>query len=591
MKKIEEFNKTQMLMEEFEKITNKGPEIDGQIEELNSRTNLTIERLEDEMKENMEDIEFNLDRESVEKEYQKRINEAKKEQKSELAKLNKEKEENSDDKKYFRTDENIKTITMEIKDMKEEIRREELDLKKKDIELQEFYDEEQHENPLRWQEIYNEQDTIRKNIKELSDKIEEYSNFLNELKSIELTPEEYRKMYEREKAKTEPVIAEKIETEQTEVESEKTELENTEQEEIESEKIEPVKTEPAKTEPTKTEPTKTDSTKTEPAKTESAKTEPAKTEPAKTEPAKTEPAKTEPKKVDLKDIKIIISKDGLTIKAPGLNKEDGSDEVSLNLKELKGKIADWKEFYNEEVFLGRKLTDEQFDNVDYNILSALGVLYNSDIDKEVKIELISRYGEAIIKDGQVSEGKSLKEIIEYDRTDLDYLKPRNLISRIIHKKQFDEMKYGADIAEELGIAEIKQDEPGKIRKFFSNIKNKIPLFANKETRLLEEGNKTKEIRDRKLTKDEKALLEGMDKYRNGKVDYKEEIATGMRGKINDFKTNLKELALKEDEEKAKYYSEKINRINENKERANAFATHVTISDGDAQTKEDNEEER
>lgn len=542
MRKIEEFNKTQMLMEEFEKITNKGPEIDGQIEELNSRTNLTIERLEDEMKENMEDIEFNLDRESVEKEYQKRIDEAKKEQKSELAKLNKEKEENSDDKKYFRTDENIKTITMEIKDMKEEIRREELDLKKKDIELQEFYDEEQHENPLRWQEIYNEQDAIRKNIKELSDKIEEYSNFLNELKSIELTPEEYRKMYEREKAKTEP---EKTETEKID--------------EKESEKAEPAKTEPTKN--------------------------------ASTKPVK-EPKSND--KIDiLKDIKIIIGKNGLTVRAPGLDKVNGLDELTVNLRELKNITLDMAKYddFDEEMFLGRSLDNDQFRKLDYNILAALDILCDSDIDMEVKNELISRYGEAIVKEGKVSDDKSLSGIIEYDRTGLDYLKPSNLISRIIHKKQFDKMKYGADVAEELGIAEIKQDEPGKIRKFFSNMKNKIPLFANKETKLLEDGEKSKETNNRKQTKDEKALLEAMDKYRDGEIDYQGEIATGVHGKMNIFKTNLKEMALRGNDEEQEYYDKKEERINANKERANAFSTHVTISDGDVQTKENDEEER
>ena len=55
------------------------------------------------------------------------------------------------------------------------------------------------------QEIYNEQDEIRKNIKELNEKIEEYSKFKDELLSISLTPDEYRKMYERESLKAEPV--------------------------------------------------------------------------------------------------------------------------------------------------------------------------------------------------------------------------------------------------------------------------------------------------------------------------------------------------------------------------------------------------
>ena len=88
MRKVEEFNKTQMLIEEFKKITDKGPEIDGQIEQLNKRTNLTIERLEEEMKPSKEDLEFNLDRTSVEKEYKDRIEEVKKNKMPKMKKRN-----------------------------------------------------------------------------------------------------------------------------------------------------------------------------------------------------------------------------------------------------------------------------------------------------------------------------------------------------------------------------------------------------------------------------------------------------------------------------------------------------------------------
>ena len=66
MKKIEEFNKTQMLIDEFKKLKDRGPELDNQIDQLNRRTNLTIERLEEEMKPSWEDVEFNLDRRRIE---------------------------------------------------------------------------------------------------------------------------------------------------------------------------------------------------------------------------------------------------------------------------------------------------------------------------------------------------------------------------------------------------------------------------------------------------------------------------------------------------------------------------------------------
>ena len=83
MRKVEEFKETQELMDEFKKIEDKVPEIDNQINDINTRTNLTIERLEDEMNTSWEDVEFDLDKDSVKQEYEKRINEVKKDKEKE----------------------------------------------------------------------------------------------------------------------------------------------------------------------------------------------------------------------------------------------------------------------------------------------------------------------------------------------------------------------------------------------------------------------------------------------------------------------------------------------------------------------------
>lgn len=86
--------------------------------------------------------------------------------------------------------------------MQKEVQKYKLELAKKEIELQEFYAEgEEHEDPLKWQKIYKEKDELNKNISELTAKIEEYSKFKEELLSIELTADEYKKMFAREAEK------------------------------------------------------------------------------------------------------------------------------------------------------------------------------------------------------------------------------------------------------------------------------------------------------------------------------------------------------------------------------------------------------
>ena len=493
MKKVEEFNKTQALIDEFKNFSTRDEEIENEKKQINLR----IERLEEEMQPNEEDEEFNLDYESVKEIYNEKINKEKKE----MSKLEDEQKNLSDSKKHFRTDENLQTITVEIEEMKKEIRKEELELKKKDIELEEFYMEENHENPIKWQEIYNEQDKIKNNIKALNSKIEEYTNFKNELLETQ-----------------EKII---IMNEDKKVES-------------------TTKAEPA----TKVEPT----TKAEPT-------------------TKTEPTTKVTKDDDDKKLKISIREKVIEITV------DENEPIEIEKKELRNYMKKFKYNDSKKEMFGEltKEAEEYLEDMDPKLLAAFDKIEKENLISNKQLELIkTRYLYATTSNKEISGSSTLKNIIEYDRTNLDYLKPSNIVRRIIHKSDFDDMRYYADFAENMNIAEIKQDEPGKIRKFLSKAWNKIPMVAARKEKLLLEEKRRERLEER--SDDEKALADVMDKYREGRIGYKSEVKADIDkdklDKVNDFKNDLK----------VKVIPSARKTVRENKERANAFATHTTIKE-------------
>ena len=652
MRKIEEFQETKKLMEEYKGLDNKVNEIEHQKTVSANRTRLSIERMQEEMNLSFEDVEMNIDRTSVEEQYNERIEKIKEEQKDRETEFDKQIEDTKNEKKYFRTDSHLRTITMEIEAMKKEVQREEIDLKRKDVELEEFYQEEQHENPLKWQEIYKEQDEIRNNIKEINKAIEEYSSFLNELKSIELTPEEYKKMFELENKKQEtskeknndekndePEITDnedrtQIEEEQTEMKEEREntsttgevvgegyigegfksleeqfeeitgkKLGETDEYEVvydgatddqgiednvytpfkivrvktepqqvpESVKTEPIETEPVQPEPIKPEPIQPEPIKPEPVKAETVKAEPAKPETVKPEPANTEPEKPESRPIALKDIglKISIGQNGVVISRQGLN------DIKLNISDVNKEdneieYEEVKDFFENS--LGKKLTlsEKQMDKVDGFLMIALNEMAaNGLIPEEQYVDIVEKYLKAITYEGDKPIESDLKDIIEYDRTNLDYLKPSNIIKRIIHKDAYDNIRGFSRISEEMGIATVKEDEPGVIRKFISKMAKKIPLLSSKKTKALDEGKK-------EYSDDEKALLESMEKYRSGKIAYKDTVTASIDKttgqKARDYMKNLKAKT------SIVKRAEAEERTHKNKERANAFATHVSITE-------------
>lgn len=202
MRSVKDFQETQKLIDEYKSYNDKIPELENKIEINNKKSAVKIERLEEQLKMTYSDVEFEIDRESLQQEINNQIEKEKESLEAENLKVEEEIKENKENSKYFRTDANIKTITMEIKEMQKEVQKCKLELAKKEIELQEFYAEgEEHEDPLKWQKIYKEKDELNKNINELTAKIEEYTKFKEELLSIELTADEYKEMFAREAEK------------------------------------------------------------------------------------------------------------------------------------------------------------------------------------------------------------------------------------------------------------------------------------------------------------------------------------------------------------------------------------------------------
>ena len=202
MRSVKDFQETQKLIDEYKSYNDKIPELENKIEINNKKSAVKIERLEEQLKMTYSDAEFEIDRESLQQEINNQIEKEKESLEAENSKVEAEIKENKENSKYFRTDTNIKTITMEIKEMQKEVQKYKMELAKKEIELQEFYAEgEEHEDPLKRQKIYKEKDELNKNINELTAKIEEYTKFKEELLSIELTADEYKEMFAREAEK------------------------------------------------------------------------------------------------------------------------------------------------------------------------------------------------------------------------------------------------------------------------------------------------------------------------------------------------------------------------------------------------------
>lgn len=218
MKNVSKFTKTQALIDEYNKLKNKVPNLETQIKQNEKRTKVKIEKLKSDMQENQEDVEYKLDRAAVEAEYGKQIEQEEKNLEEENGKIKEEINKAKEDKKFFCTDKNFKTITMEIEAMKREVEDGKLEIKRKEYEIkgnelkeQEFSAKPDKENPLEWLELRKESEKkeqeigkINKEINAMNKKIEEYSKFKGELNQqlSTFTAIDFNKMRERENNKT-----------------------------------------------------------------------------------------------------------------------------------------------------------------------------------------------------------------------------------------------------------------------------------------------------------------------------------------------------------------------------------------------------
>ena len=218
MKNVSEFTKTQALIDEYNKLKNKVPKLEAQMEQNKKRTEAKKEKFKRDMQENQEDIEYKLDRAAVEAEYGKQIEQEEKNLEEENGKIKEEINKAKEDKKFFCTDKNFKTITMEIEAMKREVEEGKLEIKRKEYEIkgnelkeQEFSAKPDKENPLEWLELRKESERreqeigkINKEINAMNKKIEEYSKFKGELNQqlSTFTAIDFNKMRERENNKT-----------------------------------------------------------------------------------------------------------------------------------------------------------------------------------------------------------------------------------------------------------------------------------------------------------------------------------------------------------------------------------------------------
>ena len=218
MKNVSEFTKTQALIDEYNKLKNKVPNLETQMKQNEKRTKVKIEKIKSDMQENQEDVEYKLDRAAVEAEYGKQIEQEEKNLEEENGKIKEEINKAKEDKKFFCTDKNFKTITMEIEAMKREVEDGKLEIKRKEYEIkgnelkeQEFSAKPDKENPLEWLELRKESEKkeqeigkINKEINAMNKKIEEYSKFKGELNQqlSTFTAIDFNKMRERENNKT-----------------------------------------------------------------------------------------------------------------------------------------------------------------------------------------------------------------------------------------------------------------------------------------------------------------------------------------------------------------------------------------------------
>ena len=205
MKKVEEFQKTQNLMNEYHKLEDKITNYKKEQEKLSTEKNIIkqtytkgikkeeykgYEEFEEKLQQDVD--EYHIDPRDLEKEYEDKIQ-----------KIESDLEKVEETHKFFCNDNNFKTITMEMKEMEEAIQEAEneknIEIAKLDLQWNELIAKKDFDGALeKRQEKELTLKRFDKDIKELKDRLSEYAKFKEKLNEIlrKFSVEDFRKMNE-----------------------------------------------------------------------------------------------------------------------------------------------------------------------------------------------------------------------------------------------------------------------------------------------------------------------------------------------------------------------------------------------------------
>ena len=383
-------------------------------------------------------------------------------------------------KDFMATDRNIQDITQGLMEIDRKIKQKELELRKSNLALDEYYMKDDKEGKIP-QDFYNEQDKIKKEINGLTSKKEKFEKFLDELK---IGRDNLIKDGRYLEANREPEKMEKPEKEPIDIEAippiEKEPVEP-KKEPIDIEAIPPIEKEPI-----------------EPKK------EPVKAG-AKGNDAIVKPAITLPKQLTYK---VLIGKTA-RIRFDGkqyfVGKKSIKEGINLTYAEV-GKILEKTGFKKDDIVKLNDLIKEG--TIDSTVVN---VIYNSKLEEDQKQDVMGRY----IKDcyesavnSQKTEGK-----VHYDRENLS---KTSLIDSILRREITQDEKMNilgrAERAARYGIGKLEGEYKPDLRTRLVN------LFTKQHTQ--------KQLTTGQIQKVAETYNDLRDKNETGKIyqkDFKDEV--------------------------------------------------------------------
>jgi hypothetical protein len=253
---------------------------------------------------------------------------------------------------------------------------------------------------------------------------------------------------------------------------------------------EPTQPEAGEGEPTQPEAGKGTATQPETEKGTATKHEAGKGTATKTEAGKGTATKVEGEKDKEAESTVQIKNIVIGTKGIEITFKDDSLPITMDFKEM-------KKFFHEhkkeiDVLAGKVFSDdldlpeeswEEFISDAGGSYVQLAIAYAKLNKEKIDVQQAEGLYANYIKAQRVAEGilgedekitpeevSELSETITYDRRGLDYLKPTNMFKLITRHKEYRAMRECADIAEMNGVAKIIPDRPGRIKRFFLDIK-------------------------------------------------------------------------------------------------------------------------